>query len=151
MKDLEKVCSSNKSYKEKIDELKALKVYAELNINAYEEYIKSIEDSKEKLDSDYYLYQMIDRKNRLINGLIVKIPSAILSALIGTNLTMETINLYMGKLGENDIIPENILSLIVGTAMFDTLALALTPNVIRDIYNAKLYKNEISTYKRRLR
>ena len=151
MRDIEDICSSNLTYDEKIKELKSLKEYTIFNIDEYIKYINEIDKAMDELSKGSYLDKMKNNLDYISHKLLVKIPASLISMGLGVYFTKNFINMAQDPEIELHYSDTDFMTIIFGMCIFDTLSVVSIPETIKDIYNRKLYKEEISSYQRRLK
>ena len=108
-----------------------------------EEEIKKLKELKEEvLLKEYNKLNERIKTNTILGGI---------SLALGTAFTTEFIRMINYSIPEGNYSELHLAATMFGTAFFDTAALELIPNTIKDIYNRKLYEEEISSYQKRLK
>ena len=151
MDKIDELCSSNDSYEKKVKKLKKLRKRVNEEINAYNEYLNLIDKAEEDLENGKYLELMILEKNKLINSFKIKIPVTLISLTSGTILTTDLINMISAKIYESGIYDLKSITVLLGSALADSLTVLVGSQLLKDLYSTKLYNNEINSYQRRLK
>ena len=151
MDKIDELCSSNESYEKKVKKLKKLRKRVNEEINAYNEYLNLIDKAEEDLENGKYLELMILEKNKLINSFKIKIPVTLISLISGTILTTDLINMISAKIYESGIYDLKSITVLIGSAVADSLTVLVGSQLLKDLYSTKLYNNEINSYQRRLK
>ena len=107
-----------------------------------EDKIKELKELKEEI--------LVKEYNKINERLKSNIPFGGVSLVMGTIFTTDFIRLVSHIIPEGSYNEIRLAATMFGTAFFDTAALELIPNTIKDMYNRKLYEEEI-TYKKRLK
>ena len=94
---------------------------------------------------------MILEKNKLINSFKIKIPVTLISLISGTILTTDLINMISAKIYESGIYDLKSITVLIGSAVADSLTVLVGSQLLKDLYSTKLYNNEINSYQRRLK
>ena len=150
MNEIERICNSHMSKERKIQELNALKEYANYNINSYDALIKEIDYKIYKIENDIYLEEIIDKNNKINAKLPYKKSVSILTSAMGLLGTKSCIEFASKKSLDNNSLEGFFYALLI-TALVDTAALITVSSTIKDMYNRKIYNEEISSYQRRLK
>ena len=150
MNEIQRIYSSNMSRDRKLEELNALKEFTICSINSSGELVKEIDNEISKIENDDYYEDIIEKNNKINERLPFKESVSLLSLATGIMCTKTCVEFANTKLVDNDSL-ETFFYALLTTALVDTAAIMLSQSTIKDMYNRKIYNEEISSYQRRLK